>query len=37
MQLLVLFGLPGTGKTYVGKILEKDFGFFLHDGDTDLG
>jgi gluconate kinase len=36
MQLLVLFGLPGTGKTYVGKILEKDFGFFLHDGDTDL-
>jgi gluconate kinase len=36
MQLLVLFGLPGIGKTYVGKLLEKDFGFFLYEADKDL-
>lgn len=34
--LLVIFGLPGAGKTYVGKVLEKYFGFYYYDGDTDL-
>lgn len=36
MKLIVLFGLPGSGKTYAGKVLEKEFGFYLHDGDQDL-
>jgi len=35
-MILIVFGLPGVGKTFVGKILEKDFGFYLHDGDVDL-
>lgn len=35
-MLLIVFGLPGVGKTFVGKILQKKFGFYLHDGDKDL-
>lgn len=33
---IVVFGLPGAGKTYVGRILEKYFDFLLYDGDVDL-
>ena len=36
MQIVVLFGLPGAGKTFVGKILSKKFGYFLYDADADL-
>ncbi len=36
MQLFILFGLPGAGKTYVGTVFEKDFGFFMYDGDNEL-
>lgn len=36
MSLIVLFGLPGTGKTYVGKIFEKYFDYYFYDGDNDL-
>ena len=36
MSLIILFGLPGTGKTYVGKILKEYFGFYFYDGDNDL-
>lgn len=36
MSLIILFGLPGTGKTYVGKIFEKYFDFYFYDGDNDL-
>lgn len=36
MSLIILFGLPGTGKTYVGKIFEKYFNYFFYDGDNDL-
>src|SRR5882724_2461874 len=36
MELLVLFGLPGTGKTYIGKILEKYFGYHFFVGDQDM-
>ena len=35
-QLIITFGLPGVGKTYVGKILEDQFGFFFYDGDMEL-
>lgn len=34
--MLILFGLAGAGKTYVGTILQKYFGFYLYDGDNDL-
>ncbi|VVA43945.1 conserved hypothetical protein [Candidatus Roizmanbacteria bacterium] len=36
MSLVILFGLPGTGKTYVGKILEKYFDYYFYEGDRDL-
>ncbi len=36
MSLLICFGFPGTGKSYVGKILGKDFGYHYYDGDQVL-
>jgi gluconate kinase len=36
MSLIVLFGLPGTGKTFAGKIFEKYFNYYFYDGDNDL-
>lgn len=36
MPLIILFGLPGTGKSYVGKIFEKYFDYYFYDGDEDL-
>jgi len=36
MSPVILFGLPGTGKTYVGKIFEKYFHYHFYDGDRDL-
>ncbi|MCH7492281.1 AAA family ATPase [Patescibacteria group bacterium] len=35
-MLLIVFGLPGTGKNYICKILRRDFGFFFHDIDDDI-
>jgi gluconate kinase len=35
-MLLILFGKPGSGKNYIGRILKKEFGFFFFDGDTSL-
>jgi gluconate kinase len=35
-MLLIVFGLPGAGKTYVGKLLKDKFGFYFYDGDRDL-
>src|SRR5579859_1531112 len=36
MILYILFGLPGTGKTFIGKIFKQDFNFYFYDGDKDL-
>lgn len=36
MAILILFGLPGAGKTFVGNILQNEFGYFFHDADKDL-
>ena len=36
MHVIVLFGLPGAGKTFVGEVLKEDFGFYLYDGDSSL-
>src|SRR6185436_10166319 len=36
MKVIILFGLPGAGKTFVGKILEDYFGFYRYDGDQDM-
>ncbi len=35
-QLVVIFGLPGAGKTYVANILKNHFGFYFYDGDKNL-
>lgn len=36
MSLIILFGLPGAGKTFVGNILQTKFGYHFYDGDKDL-
>lgn len=36
MSLIILFGLPGTGKTFVGKVFEKYFDYYFFEGDRDL-
>ncbi|MEK7517918.1 MAG: AAA family ATPase [Patescibacteria group bacterium] len=35
-MLFIVFGLPGAGKTYVGRLLKDEFGFYLYDGDNQL-
>ena len=35
-RLLILFGLPGAGKTFVGQLLRSDFGFAFHEADDDI-
>lgn len=35
-DFLILFGLPGSGKSFVSKILQKHFGYTLHDGDDEI-
>jgi gluconate kinase len=34
--LLILFGLPGAGKSYAGEMLSADFGFYFHEADDDI-
>lgn len=36
MSLVILFGPTGAGKTYIGKLLQQEFGYYFYDGDTDL-
>lgn len=35
-MLLVIFGKPAAGKSYLGNVLQKTFGFFHYDGDEAL-
>lgn len=35
-MFFILFGLPGSGKTYTGKLLAKQFDFYFYDGDESL-
>lgn len=35
-DLIMLFGLPGAGKSFVADILKESFGYTLHNGDEDL-
>jgi gluconate kinase len=34
--LLILFGLPGAGKSYAGELLRAEFGFYFHEADDDI-
>lgn len=36
MALFFVFGTPGSGKSYVGRILETDYGYYCYDADDDL-
>lgn len=36
MTLIVLFGLPGVGKSHVGRLLRDEFGFHFHEADDDI-
>lgn len=35
-MFIIIFGLPGAGKSYLGNVLQKTFGFFHYDGDDAL-
>ena len=35
-MLLYLYGLPGVGKNYIGKIFEEQFKFYFQDADKYL-
>jgi gluconokinase len=36
MKIIVLFGLPGAGKSFIGDLLQNQFGFYHYDGDLSL-
>jgi gluconate kinase len=36
MQIIVVFGFPGAGKSFVAKILQHDFGYYHYDGDLSM-
>lgn len=35
-MLLIVYGMAGAGKTYLGKLLQKKFGFYFWDADNAL-
>lgn len=35
-MIIILFGLPGAGKTYIGKLIHKHFNYSFYDGDHDV-
>ena len=36
MRLHILFGLPGSGKTFVGNVFKDYFNYSFYEGDTDF-
>lgn len=36
MFIIILFGLPGSGKSFVGTVFQKYFDFYFFDGDLAL-
>lgn len=36
MALLFVFGSPGAGKTYVGRVLHEEFNYYSYEADDDL-
>ena len=35
-QLIIVFGLPGAGKSYVANVVEQSFGYTPYNGDDDI-
>lgn len=35
-SLIILFGLPGVGKTYTGELISERFDYYFYDGDQEL-
>ncbi len=35
-MLVILFGLPGSGKSFAGDVLQADFDFWFHEADDDI-
>lgn len=35
-MIVYLYGLPGSGKTYIGKLIAKEFNFYFKDADEYL-
>ncbi len=35
-MIIVVFGFPGSGKTFVGKIISKKLEYFFYDGDASI-
>lgn len=35
-MLIFIFGLPGSGKNYIGNVFQEEFNFYFHDADIDL-
>ncbi len=36
MKILILFGLPGVGKTFIGNLISEKFDYYFYDADKDL-
>jgi gluconokinase len=36
MQQIILFGLPGAGKSFIGRLMKTTYGFTYIDGDDEL-
>ncbi len=36
IMILFIFGLPGSGKSFVAEVIKNSFGYTIHNGDDDL-